>query len=149
MLILGAGWLLLYPNAPYLTTDFIHLIGEPYDPDSLIVWFDLILFFLFSWCGLLLGYVSLRHFHVLVNHFTNLTAGWLFVLAVSFLGGFGVYLGRVIRLNSWDVLFSPFRLIVGVAEGLNRDAVIFTGLFGLLIFILYLSLYALRREQSN
>lgn len=147
--VLGIGWLLLYPNAPYLTTDFIHLIFRRYDPSSMILWYDLVVFFLFSWCGLLLGYVSMRHFHMLIGRLWNGAAGWLFVAAASFLGGFGIYLGRVIRLNSWDALFSPFRLIEGVLEGLNPDAFLFTILFGTLILILYGSLYALRRDPGS
>lgn len=146
VLILGIGWLLLYPNAPYLTTDFIHLIFKWYHPDSMIVWYDLVVFFLFSWCGLLLGYVSLRHFHEMVRLGTSRGIGWLFVVGASFLGGFGLYLGRVIRLNSWDALFNPFRLIEGVIEGLNPDAFAFTILFGMLILILYVTLYTLRRR---
>ena len=142
--ILGVGWLLLYPNAPYLTTDFIHLIFKRYHPASMLLWYDLVVFFLFSWCGLLLGYISMRHFHALVRRVASGIVGWLFVAAVSFLGGFGVYLGRVIRLNSWDAVFNPFRLISGIIEGLNPDAFLFTLLFGMLILILYVSLYALR-----
>jgi len=144
--ILGIGWLLLYPNAPYLTTDFIHLIFRRYNPDSMILWYDLVVFFLFSWCGLLLGYVSMRHFHEIVCRAFAAVTGWLFVAAASFLGGFGIYLGRVVRLNSWDAVFNPFRLIEGIIEGLNPDAFVFTVLFGLLILILYASLYALRRR---
>lgn len=147
----GVAWLLLYPNAPYLTTDFIHLIFSPvhqgYKRDGLLLWYDLVMFFLFSWCGLLLGYVSMRHFHSLVSHYFSTLSGWVFVLVVSFLGGFGVYLGRVIRLNSWDVVFSPFRLIEGVIEGINPRAVVFSILFGTLIIIVYLSLYLLGNNR--
>ncbi|WP_373230533.1 DUF1361 domain-containing protein [Cohnella sp.] len=143
----GVIWLLLYPNAPYLTTDFIHLILNPKygmnHLDRLLLWYDLVMFFLFSWCGLLLGYLSMKDFHSLVWHYLNAWAGWVFIVIVSFLGGFGVYLGRVIRLNSWDVVFSPFRLIEGVLEGINAHAAIFTFLFGLLILIVYFSLYLL------
>lgn len=146
--VLGIAWLLLYPNAPYLTTDLIHLIMNPayswrQSLGSLLVWYDLIVFFLFAWCGLLLGYVSMRQFHRLVAGHLGFAAGWLFIVAVSFLGGFGVYLGRVIRLNSWDVLFSPFRLLGSVIGGINKDGAILTILFGMLILIVYLSLYCL------
>lgn len=154
--LLGIGWMLLYPNAPYLTTDFIHLIVNPsyswrQSAESLLVWYDLIVFFLFAWCGLLLGYVSMAQFHRLVGLHLGKAAGWLFIVAASFLGGFGVYLGRVIRLNSWDVLFSPFRLVNGVLDGINANGAIFTILFGLLILIVYLSLYCLgiRREYRR
>ncbi|MFC5467926.1 DUF1361 domain-containing protein [Cohnella suwonensis] len=144
--VLGVGWLLLFPNAPYLTTDLIHLIfNDEYRfynrEEDLLVWYDLVLFFLFSWCGLLLGYQSARHFHSIVVRYGGAFAGWLFVIATSYLGGFGVYLGRVVRLNSWDVVFSPFRLIEGVLEGINRNAFVFTLLFGTMILIIYVSLY--------
>lgn len=149
MAVLGVGWLLLYPNAPYLTTDFIHLIFRPYRPDSFYLWYDLVVFFLFSWGGLLLGYVSMRHFHAIVGRTWNHTVGWLFVAAASFLGGFGIYLGRVVRLNSWDAIFNPFRLIEGVIEGLNPYAFAFTLLFGTLILMLYGSMYALRKGDHS
>jgi uncharacterized membrane protein len=146
LVLCGIAWLLLYPNAPYLTTDFIHLVFNPnyvgYNLEGLLIWYDLVMFFLFSWCGLLLGYLSMRHFHEIVSFYVNPVLGWFFVLIVSFLGGFGVYLGRVIRLNSWDIL-SPFRLLQGVVEGINLRAAVFTILFGTLILIVYLSLYML------
>ncbi|MBB6731613.1 DUF1361 domain-containing protein [Cohnella zeiphila] len=153
MLVLGGAWLLLYPNAPYLTTDLIHLIGNPTymwnaQQQSVLVWYDLVVFFLFSWCGLLLGYLSMLHFHMLVRRFMGRFAGWLFIVVVSFLGGFGVYLGRMIRLNSWDVVFSPFRLIEGVRAGLDHRGAKFTLLFGMLILIVYLSLSSLRGLKS-
>ncbi|WP_123040954.1 DUF1361 domain-containing protein [Cohnella candidum] len=144
----GIAWLLLYPNAPYLTTDFIHLIFRRYDPDGLILWYDLVVFFLFAWCGLLLGYASMRHYHEIVRRYAKAGAGWLFVATASFLGGFGVYLGRVVRLNSWDALFNPFRLIEGVLVGLNSSALIFTLLIGILILIVYVSLYTMQRGRA-
>ncbi len=153
IILCGVAWLLLYPNAPYLTTDFIHLIFNAryigYDVNGLILWYDLVLFFLFSWCGLLLGYLSMRHFHSIVSYYLNAWTGWAFVLIVSILGGFGVYLGRVVRLNSWDVLFSPFRLIEGIIEGINARAAIFTILFGTLILIVYVSLYILGKSRHQ
>ncbi|MDG0813239.1 DUF1361 domain-containing protein [Cohnella rhizosphaerae] len=153
LLVLGVGWLLLYPNAPYLTTDLIHLIMNPayswrQSTESLILWYDLIVFFLFAWCGLLLGYLSMRQFHRLVSGHLGNSAGWLFIVAVSFLGGFGVYLGRVIRLNSWDVVFSPFRLANSVIGGINSNGAILTILFGMLILIVYLSLYGLGMHRG-
>jgi uncharacterized membrane protein len=153
LLVLGAAWLLLYPNAPYLTTDFIHLIFNPlyagYDKEGLLLWYDLVLFFLFAWCGLLLGYLSMRHFHDLVAYSVGVLQGWAFILVVSFLGGFGVYLGRVVRLNSWDVLFNPFRLIEGVLEGINPRAAVFSLLFGMLILIVYVTLYLLTVSRAQ
>ncbi|MFC5701097.1 DUF1361 domain-containing protein [Cohnella faecalis] len=154
LVILGIAWLLLFPNAPYLTTDFIHLLFggrlfTSFNSIGLLFWFDLIVYFLFAWCGLLLGYLSMRHFQAIVQRYSSLAVGWAFVIAASFLGGFGVYLGRVVRLNSWDAVFSPFRLIEGVIEGLTPDAAVFTFMFGFFIFGIYVSLYALQRDRSG
>jgi uncharacterized membrane protein len=150
---LAVAWLLFFPNAPYLTTDFIHLImSRDYtwgDQRSLIIWFDIVVFFLFSWTGLLLGYLSMQHIHAIVNRFMGRSAGAVFVVAASFLGGFGIYLGRIFRLNSWDVVFSPFRLLQGVAQGLDRGGAVFSLLFGIMILIVYLSLYSLRRYRFD
>ncbi|WP_256757122.1 DUF1361 domain-containing protein [Cohnella sp. WQ 127256] len=149
----GVAWLLLFPNAPYLTTDLIHLIFnsnyEGYDKHGLLLWYDLVMFFLFSWCGLLLCYLSMRQFHSIVSDYISAWVGWVFVVIVSFLGGFGVYLGRVVRLNSWDVLFSPFRLINGIIEGINANAAVFSILFGTLILIVYVTLFILGRSRNK
>lgn len=150
----GVGWLLLFPNAPYLTTDYIHLIFSPthigYERYGLLVWYDLVLFFLFSWCGLMLGYLSMRNFHAIVEAYAHKAAGWAFVLVSSLLGGFGVYLGRVIRLNSWDAVFNVSSMIDGVFRAVNARAFVFTLLFGTLILVVYLSLYlvGLRKTAS-
>lgn len=145
----GLAWLLLYPNAPYLTTDLVHLIFNSVylisGKNGMLVWYDLVLIVLFSWCGLLLGYVSMRQIHALIRQYFDKWIGWLFVVAAAYLGGYGIYLGRVMRLNSWDAVFSPFRMIESVLEGMNWMSFQFTGLFGTLILIVYLSLYTLGR----
>ena len=142
----GVGWLLLFPNAPYLMTDLIHLIFAgrwmDYDVDGLLLWYDLVLVFLFTWCGLLLGYVSMNQIHAIVRHYWNRTGGWVFVVATSMLGGFGVYLGRIVRLNSWDVLH-PLRIVEEVIDAIHFNSIAFSILFGTLILIVYVSLYAI------
>lgn len=99
----GAAWLLFLPNAPYLLTDLIHLgrWGDvPY-------WFDLLLLLVFALTGLLLGFVSLKVMHQLVRHRLGQVAGWLFAIVALSLSSFGVYIGRFLRWNSWDMLLQP------------------------------------------
>jgi len=147
--LLALAWLLFFPNAPYLTTDFIHLMlywDVQWKYEWVFgLWYDLILYFLFAWCGVLLGYMSMQHIHALVDRYLGAVCGWGFVVVGSFLGGFGMYLGRIRRLNSWDVVFSPFRLLEGVTRGLNARGAAFTCLFGVMILIVYLSLHGLRK----
>ncbi|MBN1310505.1 MAG: DUF1361 domain-containing protein [Anaerolineae bacterium] len=48
-------WLLLFPNAPYLLTDLVHLQPQ----ENMPFWFDLILIVAFAWAGFFLRLISL------------------------------------------------------------------------------------------
>jgi uncharacterized membrane protein len=134
-------WLLFLPNAPYLITDIIHL--KPHH--GVPLWYDLIMLVSFAWTGSFLGLVSLFLMQMLVRKTIGNAASWLFVLAVLALNGFGVYFGRVLRWNSWDVLFRPASLFCDLWEGVcnpldHLQTIAFAGLFTLLFSAVYLML---------
>lgn len=104
---IGAGWLLFLPNAPYLLTDLIHL-GRWGDAPF---WYDLLLLLVFALTGLLLGFVSLKIMHELVHAFWGHFAGWLFAISTLSLSSLGVYIGRFLRWNSWDILLQPGQIL--------------------------------------
>jgi uncharacterized membrane protein len=109
--LLGLTWLLTFPNAPYILTDVVHLMnGEVFR-----WWFDAGLILSFALTGCFLAVVSLRIVHELVRERAGALVGWIFVLAVSGLSGFGIYLGRFLRFNSWDVLTEPWRVARAIA----------------------------------
>ena len=99
-------WLFFLPNAPYIITDFIH-----FKPNTNMAWYDLLLFFVNALTGLLLGLLSMHTFYQIVCSKWNTLIGNYFSIGVFFLSGFGIYLGRFLRFNSWDVIFSPFDLL--------------------------------------
>jgi len=99
----------------------------------------------FSWTGLLLGLVSLYLMHDIVQRAFGRTPGWVFVLLVSGLSSFGVYLGRFVRFNSWDVLNDPKELavtILGLAIAPSMRLFAFTLLFTVFYLVVYLTLYS-------
>lgn len=96
-------WLPFFPNAPYIVTDLIHLRH----PLNMPVWFDALLIFAFALCGLMAGFLSLWDFEVAIAQRLNRLYGAVFALLVLFLSGVGIYLGRFLRWNSWDVLRHP------------------------------------------
>jgi uncharacterized membrane protein len=96
-------WLLFMPNAPYIFTDFVHLSAASPAP----LWFDGVELSAFAWTGMLLGFVSLYLLHAVTRHRFGTPAGWVGVLTVLALVSAGVYLGRVKRWNSWDLLTQP------------------------------------------
>jgi uncharacterized membrane protein len=135
------AWLMFFPNAPYLLTDLKHLKLAT----KLQWWTDLILILLFAITGLVLAFLSLHRMHTLVSRRRGWIAGWVFVLGVAFLTGFGVYLGRFERWNSWDVLIQPLALVADSPNWLHYHTAKFTGLFGLLLATTYALLYSLTR----
>ena len=60
--------------------------------------------------------------------------------------GFGVYLGRVRRMNSWDIIHEPDAIINNLIESiLDRTALVFSLEIGMLLGILYLVLWGVIR----
>lgn len=109
--LLLAAWLLFFPNALYIITDLVHL---KHSYDDAPVWFDAVLLFTSSVTGLLMAFISLYQVeifikrHITVKHVNKITMGAIF------LGSFGVYLGRFLRWNSWDILANPVSLLIEV-----------------------------------
>ena len=96
-------WLLFLPNAPYIVTDFVHLSAGSPAP----LWLDGVEVSAFAWTGMLLGFVSLYLVHAVARHRLGAVPSWIGVLGVLALISVGVYLGRVKRWNSWDLLTQP------------------------------------------
>jgi uncharacterized membrane protein len=150
--VIGAAWICFYPNAPYILTDFIHVIETPFPTDTFhslltsnaILWYDIILSSAFAFTGHIIGLISLAVLHKALNTIIKPRVGWAAVACAVLLGGYGIYLGRFERLNSWDIVKHPFSTIrTGLVNLFNVKAVLFSLCFGFLIFLTYLIVYAL------
>lgn len=127
-------WLAFLPNAPYIITDFVHFHHRPPVP----LWFDLTLLFGTACTGLLLGLLSIHEAHrVFRRWFSN---GWSNVLVLASIGlsGFGVWLGRFQRWNSWDILTRPMALLSDIFDTFTtrHELVKAVGISGLLSGVL-------------
>jgi uncharacterized membrane protein len=112
--VLGAGWLLFFPNAPYILTDFIHLGRVGGAP----LWFDTALIGTFAATGLALGLGSLLIVHHVVEARAGRVVGWAVAVSSLVLSAIGIYLGRFPRFNSWDVVTDPHGLVPVVLQRL-------------------------------
>ena len=135
----AAAWLLFFPNAPYILTDFQHLSVVT---DGIPVWYDVILLVWFAWTGLLLGIVSLYLMQEIIMGMLGKVVSWLFVIAVIIMSSFGVYVGRFMRWNSWDAWKNPIPLLLDIWEQVrhplaNKDTYIFTMIFSMLVLFIY------------
>jgi len=109
--VIGA-WLLFIPNSFYILTDLFHLDEISSAPK----WFDLLLLLSFAWNGLLFGIASLRKMELIVYRLNGRRFSLLIVFTVMWLNAFGIYIGRFLRFNSWDIIAQPFSLFGEMIE---------------------------------
>lgn len=104
-------WLLFFPNAPYLLTDMLHLGPRP----GVGLWYLLAMLLSCAGTGALLGYFSLMDMQSEIEKMFNKPVGWLMAGGSLVLCGFGIYVGRFLRWNSWNALTSPLDVLRDVA----------------------------------
>jgi uncharacterized membrane protein len=147
-------WLVFYPNAPYIFTDFNHVINRTYlraaPSDWLglnaLLWYDLLMNAAFAFIGHFIGLVSMWLVHRGFAEAWGEKAARVLVGAAILLAGFGIYLGRFSRLNSWDVLLDPRRVFSEVAEATaDPKAILFSAAFSLFILLTYAALAVFKR----
>lgn len=140
-------WLIFFPNAPYLLTDFQHLASTD---GNAPLWFDVILLIWFAWTGLLLGIASLYLIQEIVTDTFSPLIGWAFAIGVTILSSVGVFLGRFLRWNSWDLVKDPIPIAKDMAAIVrhpisNLPTYVFTILFTLLFLFIYLTIHLFGR----
>ena len=149
LVIPGILWLIFFPNAPYIVTDFFHLFDRPYIP----LWYDIIMLATFAWTGLFLAIASLRTMQILVKSYIGWVLSWVFAGFALGLGGLGIYLGRFSRWNSWDLLIQPKDIIQDVVSRFlnpmsNLRFFGFTLMFSAFLLVCYLTFISVRRVKE-
>ena len=141
-LVCALTWFVFFPNAPYITTDFIHLRLQ----SQVLTWIDVISIASYAWVGLCLGFCSLYLMQEVVANRLGRVAAWVFVLLMLAAASFGTFLGRFLRWNTWDLLHSPLALLddLSARAPLSRDASrVYLGMMFLFLLLSYCSLFAM------
>lgn len=139
-------WLLFFPNAPYIITDLVHLDHLP----AHLWWYDSMGIFVVAFTGLLLGIYSVSIIHQLWRKDFGSFFAWHFVIASMALCGFGIYLGRFLRLNSWDIITHPLWLARQCIAALSQPlAMQTTLLFGAVLSAVYLAFYYINQDNHE
>jgi uncharacterized membrane protein len=129
-------WLLFLPNAPYMVTDLLHLKIS----NTHLLWLDILVVMSFALNGLLVFYLSLVDMNAILNTIIKSSKTKYLTVFILYLCGFGVYLGRFLRYNSWEIIQNPLSLfndIVNIIFYPNQhmEAWLFTLLFGTFISV--------------
>jgi len=145
--------ILFLPNAPYIVTDLFHLKQELIAP----LWLDTILIFSFALAGLCFFILTIQELLFLVKRFRNTQRIHFFSKGILMvLSAYGVYLGRYLRFNSWDIISDPYQLAKGMARSIFhhdhfKETIGMTITFAVFLFLIY-ELYEIlitSKHQSN
>jgi uncharacterized membrane protein len=119
------------------------------------LWYDVIIVGWCSWTGTLLGIISLYLMQDIIFRATSRWVGWAFVVIISVASSFGMYIGRFVRLNSWDILQNPSEtameilgLVIDPSMRLAAFTILYT-IFFLFIFLLMYSFSHMLVEQTT
>lgn len=149
-IMLITAWLLFFPNAPYMITDLFHYSDRPPVPG----WFDLLLVTTAAWNGLILGIVSLMQVEQYLHDKLNPKWVQFIIITCCVLCGYGVYIGRYLRFNSWDTITDPGRLLYTIFTHICRPQEhpgtwAFTMAFGAMFGIIYFTLKQFNIKLAN
>jgi uncharacterized membrane protein len=106
LIIIGATILFL-PNAPYILTDLFHLRERIAAP----MWFDLILILSFAFLGMVFFVLCVNQLLLIFNRmFGDGLISTILKFLIMLSSAYGIYLGRYLRFNSWDLVSDPINL---------------------------------------
>lgn len=140
LIIGGILWLLFIPNAPYLITDLMH-VGVIY---TVPVLYDVFLLFGAAWVGILLAMHSIFHIENMIRkRYSNRSTNIIISLIILFIS-FGIYLGRFLRFNSWDIIVNTSEVFknswnILFKSGGNSHVFLYVILFFSFILVSYYS----------
>lgn len=147
LVISSLVWLAFFPNSPYIITDFVHLFPKY---DSGLYWHEQLTFFGYAISALLAGMVSMYWIKQLWVKYTSVKTSWIALIISIALSGYGIYLGRIERWNSWDIIAQPFSLVEYILRSMTyRITWMFVVEYGLFVAFCYAMVWSLAGEEEE
>ncbi len=155
------AWLFFFPNSVYLITDFIHITRDEFMriaetgrytlstsvvySNNILIWMKLLIIGVGFFFSLLVGLESFYIFEQNIKVIKSKHLASLGVLIASVLSATGVYIGRFLRFNSWDVLFNPIQLIIEVTSAMNIFTFQFITAFTVFVILCFITYKIFRK----
>lgn len=145
ILMLFLGFIFM-PNSFYILTDIIHVavtrfysIGYKGHKEFFLMpghYLNLFNIFLAAVIGLVLGLKQVRRINEIIYRTNNMLIISAVTACESVLIGYAIYIGRFIRLNSWDIFSVPNILF---NHNISKDGFVFVIFCSLLVWIFNLA----------
>lgn len=146
----GLAWLLFLPNSFYLATDLIHLR----ESTEISFWIDLVMLLSFTSSAFLMGFYSFNNIEKVftrnsTQHVQTISRILLFAAC-----SYGVYMGRILRWNTWDLVVRPGAVLQSVFDSvvtMHPHSLAFTISlsFFLFLFLTYQFFFVKRNQIHN
>ena len=149
IIIISMVWLLFLPNAPYIVTDLFHL--QYSHPNR--IWLDVLTISAFAVTGMYFFYQSLLTMETIFKQKFGKTTSTYITPLLIVLVAFGVYLGRYLRFNSWEIISQPLSIFESITSIIfnpktHYNALLFTALFALFLAVFYYAFKSNNKKAS-
>jgi uncharacterized membrane protein len=136
-------WLIFLPNSWYVLTDLVHI----YPSGEINQLYDIALIGSLVLCGFFLGFSSLYLIHQELLKRSSATRAAIYVEIIILLSSFGIYLGRILRWSSWDVVTNPGGIILNISDRIvdpfaHLSSFSVTAIFFITLSVMYLAFYS-------
>lgn len=128
-IIFSLLWLLFYPNTMYMITDFIHLQYIGIGLTVRMQYFNYAVLAAGVFMGVVLGRLSIELILKHYFHRRHELLQLILIFGLSLIASVGIYLGRFLRLNSWDVFTQTHRVARLVVSSTSMHMLAFVTLF--------------------
>jgi uncharacterized membrane protein len=140
-------WLIFFPNSPYIITDLIHIANST---GVIPVWYDALMIFSFAMCGVYAGFLSLYIIYRSIKSTLAYLHGIAFPAALFLLSAYGIYLGRILRWNSWDLVTRPHLVLADIwSNSTDPSAWGITIFFGCFLMFAWLIFSSFAENEIN
>jgi len=112
IVILLVFWLMFFPNAPYIITDLFHLRVIK----SMPIWYDTLMILSYAWTGMLFGFLSLLDIEEILKRKLPRALVACISVFLLFVGSFGIYIGRYLRWNTWDLFTRTSEVLTDIGD---------------------------------
>ncbi|MDR1836962.1 MAG: DUF1361 domain-containing protein [Treponema sp.] len=111
IVILLVFWLMFFPNAPYIITD-LFLLRFNTKP----IWYETLMILSYAWTGMLFGFLSLLDIEEILKRKLPRALVTCISVFLLFVGSFGIYIGRYLRWNTWDLFTKTSEVLTDIGD---------------------------------